>query len=252
MVNKFGDKVKKVQCHAINKLITLVRQQAEKTDVMALVMREIQLFMERPGIKPSHRIYALGFLNKVVGQFAQSQDVAVRASALTIYFNLFNKLLGQDEATNADKIKQIKQNRKISKKQKQKLIAKVERAGDVDEEDNKVIELVLKGVNTIMQKSSSRMDDDLKKVLDKQIDILFRLTHHKVFRIQLQTLKLLFQFAKTSNRLVNTQDAGDPEAPASTFADRFYRTLYEFILKTHGQKSMDDYFGLLFRAIKAD
>ena len=96
------------------------------------------------------------------------------------------------------------------------------------------------------------MDDDLKKVLDKQIDILFRLTHHKVFRIQLQTLKLLFQFAKTSNRLVNTQDAGDPEAPASTFADRFYRTLYEFILKTHGQKSMDDYFGLLFRAIKAD
>ena len=41
---------------------------------------------------------------------------------MTIYFNLFNKLLGQDEATNADKIKQIKQNRKISKKQKDKLI----------------------------------------------------------------------------------------------------------------------------------
>ena len=70
IVNKFGDKVKKVQCHAINKLITVVRQQANKTDVMGLVMREIQLFMERPGTKPSHRIYALGFLNKVVGQFA--------------------------------------------------------------------------------------------------------------------------------------------------------------------------------------
>ena len=63
---------------------------------------------------------------------------------------------------------------------------------------------MLKGVNIIMQKSISRMDDDLKKVLDRQIDILFRLTHHKVFRIQLQTLKLLFQFAKTSNRLVNS------------------------------------------------
>jgi hypothetical protein len=106
---------------------------------------------------------------------------------------LFNKLLGQDPKTNADKIKEIKQNRKISKKQKSKLIAKVEKAGDVDEEDNKVIELVLKGVNIILQKSSSNVvDDDLRKVIDMQIDILFRLTHHKVFRIQLQTLKLLF------------------------------------------------------------
>lgn len=99
---------------------------------------------------------------------------------------MFNKLLGQDPKTNADKIKEIKQNRKISKKQKSKLIAKVEKAGDVDEEDNKVIELVLRGVNIILQKNSSNViDDDLRKVIDMQIDILFRLTHHKVFRIQL-------------------------------------------------------------------
>ena len=30
--------------------------------------------------------------------------------------------------------------------------------GEVDEEDNKVIELVLKGINIVMIKSSSRMD----------------------------------------------------------------------------------------------
>ena len=205
IANKFGDKVKKVQCHAINKLISLVKANQAKSEVMALVMREISLFMERVGTKPSHRIYALGFLNKVVGTFAQSQDQAVRASALTIYFNLFNKLLGQDPKTNADKVKEIKQNRKISKSQKQKLIKKAEKTGEVDEEDNKVIELVLKGVNIIMQKSSSNVvDDDLRKVIDLQIDILFKLTHHKVFRIQLQTLKLLFQFAKTSKRLANT------------------------------------------------
>jgi hypothetical protein len=83
-------------------------------------MREISLFMDRTGTKPSHRIYALGFLNKVVGTFASSGDMAVRASALTIYFNLFNKLLGTDPKTNADRIKEIKQNRKISKKQKLK------------------------------------------------------------------------------------------------------------------------------------
>lgn len=70
MVNKFGDKVKKVQCHAINKLISLVRSHHQKDVIMAIIMREINLFMERPGTKPSHRIYALGFLNKVVGTLA--------------------------------------------------------------------------------------------------------------------------------------------------------------------------------------
>jgi hypothetical protein len=124
----------------------------------------------------------------------------------------------------------------------------------VDEEDNKVIELVLKGVNIIMQKATNQVDSDLSKVIDKQLDILFRLTHHKVFRIQLQTLKLLFQFAKSSQKLVNTQDAGDPSAQTANFADRFYRTLYDVMLKVHLQKTarMDDYFGLLFKAMKAD
>jgi hypothetical protein len=53
---------------------------------------------------------------------------------------------------------------------------------------------------------------------------------------------------------VNAQDPDDPQAKASTFADRFYRTLYEVVLKVQLQKQarMDDYFGLLFRAMKAD
>jgi len=36
--------------------------------------------------------------------------------------------------------------------------------------------------------------------------------------------------------------------------DRFYRTLYELILKVHMSKSthLDEYFGLIFKAIKSD
>lgn len=39
-----------------------------------------------------------------------------------------------------------------------------------------------------------------------------------------------------------------------SFADRFYRTLYEVILRVHLAKlaKMDEYFGLIFRCIKAD
>jgi ribosome biogenesis protein MAK21 len=40
----------------------------------------------------------------------------------------------------------------------------------------------------------------------------------------------------------------------STFADRFYRTLYELILKVHMSKAnqLDDYFSIIFKAVKAD
>ena len=88
--------------------------------------------------------------------------------------------------------------------------------------------------------------------------MLFRLTHHKVFRIQLQTLKLLFQFAKSSDKL-SAINIDQPEEKADgtqggSFADRYYRTLYEVLLKVHLAKlaKLDEYFGLVFRAVKAD
>ena len=42
--------------------------------------------------------------------------------------------------------------------------------------------------------------------------------------------------------------------PITSFADRFYRTLYDLILKVHMSKatSLDDYFGMVFKAIKGD
>lgn len=130
--------------------------------------------------------------------------------------------------------------------------------GEVSEEDNKVIELVLKGINIVMIKSNTKMDNQLKELLEKQTNLLFKLTHHKVFRIQLQTLKLLFQFAKSSSKLeainIDEQVEKADGTKGGSFADRYYRTLYEVILRVHLAKlaKMDEYFGLIFRCIKAD
>jgi len=55
--------------------------------------------------------------------------------------------------------------------------------GSIDEEDNKVIELVLKGINVVLVKSSAKLDTQLKNLLENQTNHLFKLTHHKVFRI---------------------------------------------------------------------
>ena len=47
---------------------------------------------------------------------------------------------------------------------------------------------------------------------------------------------------------------GAGENKILNFSDRFYRTLYELLLKVHMSKatSLDEYFGLVFNAVKSD
>ena len=79
--------------------------------------------------------------------------------------------------------KKLKKDRTMGKKERIKALRKLSSQSreTLNEEDNKVVELVLKGINLVMTKT-----EDIKaihKILEEQIDILFKLTHHKVLRI---------------------------------------------------------------------
>ena len=90
------------------------------------------------------------------------------------------------DPTGAKEPEPIKKDRSVSKAQRLKKEKEAKRKkGEVSEEDNKVIELVLKGINIVLSKSSTQMDDKLKELLENQTNMLFKLTHHKVFRIQI-------------------------------------------------------------------
>ena len=53
----------------------------------------------------------------------------------------------------------VKKDRSVSKKDRIKAEKKArEKRGEIDEEDNKVIELVLKGINIVLLKSSANLD----------------------------------------------------------------------------------------------
>ena len=95
IVNKFGDSSIKVKCHAINTMVKILTRSFgdSREEIQAVILREISLFLMRPGTKPSHRIYALGFLNKAAAIIVGSGSVDARHSILSIYFNLFNQLL---------------------------------------------------------------------------------------------------------------------------------------------------------------
>ena len=91
-MNKFGDSSKKIQCHAINTMVrVLTRFFGEaREDIQVTLLKEVSMFLMRPGTKPSHRIYALGFLNKAASILIGDGNVDVRHTLLSIYFNLFN------------------------------------------------------------------------------------------------------------------------------------------------------------------
>ena len=92
IVNKFGDSVKKIQCHAINTMVRVLTRffGDSKEEMQGVILKEVSAFLVRPGTKPSHRVYALGFLNKAAGILIGSGAVDVRHTILSIYFNLFN------------------------------------------------------------------------------------------------------------------------------------------------------------------
>lgn len=100
--------------------------------------------------------------------------------------------------------------------------------------------------------------NELRTLLESEMNALFKLTHHNVFRIQIQVFRLLFQFAKVTQQINKgsiTEEQKDAEGNViHSFADRFYRTLYELLLKVHMNKanSLDEYFGMVFKAIKND
>ena len=117
--------------------------------------------------------------------------------------------------------------------------------GDIDQEENRIVEIILKGINIILVYSKSEMrqeNSELKGLIQKEMNTLFKLTHHNVFRIQLQVFKLLLQFAKMTQNSNNDED---------NINDRFYRSLYDLLLRVH-TTGLEDYFGLIFKVIKSD
>lgn len=133
-------------------------------------------------------------------------------------------------------------------------------------------ELVLKGVNILMSKCSSQLFDsdavagsesssaEMRRLIEEETFSLFTLSHHEVFRISIQALKLIFQFARQSKRL--RQNRGEVESvkdvtdtgDSDSINDRYYRALYEVLLRVHLNKpaKLDEFFALVFKSVKAD
>lgn len=100
---------------------------------------------------------------------------------------------------------------------------------------------------------------EMRRLIEEETFSLFTLSHHDVFRISIQALKLLFQFARQSKKLKRNRGEietikEEQEVGQDTFQDRYYRALYEVLLRVHLSKpaKLDEFFALVFKSVKAD
>ncbi|THC96349.1 hypothetical protein EYZ11_004164 [Aspergillus tanneri] len=193
LVNKLGDKAKKIASRASYLLLQL--EQAHPM-MKPTIIASVEEVLFRRGQSQHAKYYALITLNQTVLSLKE-ENVAVKL--LDIYFSYFVVLLKSMKPIKADK----KQGRFGKKGGKEK---DEEHKGQAQNEEmrEKLISGVLTGVNRAYPFTSSDTDR-----LSKHIGTLFRITHSSNFNTSIQALMLIQQLSSTHQ----------------VAADRFYRTL---------------------------
>ena len=162
----------------------MLKLSTAKRESIDSLVREVHIFINRPATKSSHVFYAIAYLNRVAG-LVGGKDEKVRLMLFKIYFSMFRKILENKEKPG--KPEKGKKDRTKSKDNQDK--NKESARAELKETDNKVAELVLKGVNILMTKSSDSLDlmsphnSELKKMIEDETNVLFMLTHHSAFKI---------------------------------------------------------------------
>lgn len=160
-----------------------------------VVVCGVEEYLFRPGMQKKGQYYAIITLNQIV---LTSKEAELANKLITIYFNLFKKILGQGkEKTDKDKVEEKKPTEKkppkLSKKQEKKL-KESEKAAEVDAQlDNKIYSALLTGVNRAFPFSNMQ-----EEVFISRMDMLFQLVHQGGFNLLIQALRLIL-LCSTSN-----------------------------------------------------
>ena len=239
LVNKLGDSDKKIASKASYNILQLETSHPLMKLIIISAIESDLLF--RPGQSMHAKYYAVITLNQTV---LSGKEEEVAKKLLNIYFTLFINLLSKPEPVKPKlpDTKAVTFNKKgerqggggaAGKKSQKKLAEKVKSVTVDDELREKMLSVVLTGVNRAIP--YTKTDDES---FEKHLDTLFRVTHSSNLNTSVQALMLIQQ-------LCGTHQAA---------SDRFYRTLYGSLLDprllTFSKQAM--YLNLLFKALRAD
>jgi ribosome biogenesis protein MAK21 len=238
LVNKMGDADKSIPAQSIH----LLHKTLQLHPVMKMVIvKEVERLLWRPQVGTRAQYYAILFLNQIVLSH-HANDEAVANKLVEIYFTLFETLVKTRTKEDKDMEQQTPDEKRAQKEQKEKGEEKKRwrNKGKVQAMDknlegahSKILGALLTGLNRAIP--FSKIDEGF----DARMDSLYKITHGDNVATAIQALMLIFQVGNARH----------------VVSDRFYRTLYEFLLhpslpileSKHAQV-----LNLIYRAIKVD
>ncbi|RKP26604.1 CBF/Mak21 family-domain-containing protein [Syncephalis pseudoplumigaleata] len=238
LVNKLGDREKKVASKASHMLLQLFVQHP---NMKLVVIRAVEEFLVHSP-DPTAQYYAIITLNQVI---LTRNDTEAANRLVDLYFVYFRKLLkrqqeeqmragsaaggkgggkehGDGKAGGKKNRKQLERERKAEESAQARMAVEA-----------KMIAQVLTGVNRAFP--FAKVDDE---VYANHLDTLYKVAHTGTFNVVVQALKLIYQTSVAKQ----------------TVSDRFYRVLYESLLDSRlaGSSKQAMYLNLLYRALNGD
>ena len=249
VVNKLGDPDRKLASNAGYLLTKLL---AHHHGMKHVVVREIENFIYRPGLKDRARYYAVVYLNQIVLSGKDPPKVLPNGTSVTlakrlvdIYFTLFKLIIEGSLGTAASiahaKEEKLDQRRKEKaiKRGKKKLIKESEPKTISGDRQGAMDSRMLSGLITGIRRAFPYVStDEIEPLIEAHADSLFKLIHTGSFGVATQALLLLYQ-------LMSSQ---------SSISDRFYRALYSSLLNRDLPSSTKAplFLSLFLKAVKDD
>ncbi|KZT38888.1 CBF-domain-containing protein [Sistotremastrum suecicum HHB10207 ss-3] len=204
------------------------------------------------------RYYATITFNQITLSHSKVEK-SVASALVGLYFELFKSILGSTEADipigtdepTEEKVKGREEMRK-DKKRRQSREGKTKKSdasnvfGEIESGQEKLLGAILTGLHRALP--YAEIDGPL---IEKHMDILFRLCHTSTFNISVQALLLVHTVCVAIRKPVSSTK---PSAAAQNFITRYYRVLYSSLfdprLATSSKQGL--YLNLLLRSMKED
>ncbi|PWN36037.1 CBF-domain-containing protein [Meira miltonrushii] len=266
LVNKLGDADRSVASKASSHLLNLLSSHPAMKSVVTnevsnLVMHAPSGSRMQKGKSAGPNAHAQYFGVLTLNQtMLSAEDEKVANRLVQLYFELFEGLLqgmahkagGKEEPDSTEpKEKRDKGRWRDGKKggnkggmQKSQKKQREEEEEAIQDADAKIIAAILAGVRRALP--FAKIDGG---IVDKHMDMLFRITHCSTFNISIQALQLIQQVCLTGHGKASM------DSLASTkLQDRFYRALYASLLDPRLAKTSKQamYLNLVFKAVKFD
>ncbi|MCO5555828.1 hypothetical protein L7F22_009373 [Adiantum nelumboides] len=265
LVNKLGDADRSVASKASSHLLNLLSSHPAMKSVVTnevsnLVMHTPSGSRMQKGKSAGPNAHAQYFGILTLNQtMLSAEDEKVANRLVQLYFELFEGLLqgmskkagGKEEPDGTEQKEKRDKGRwrdgnkggkgGMQKSQKKQKEAEEEAIQDADA---KIIAAILAGVRRALP--FAKIDGG---IIDKHMDMLFRITHCSTFNISIQALQLIQQVCLTGHGKASM------DSLASTkLQDRFYRALYASLLDPRLAKTSKQamYLNLVFKAVKFD